>query len=75
VFTRLRRKLKAMRLKCEPDRARNTFCCSNFRRRKMMKTPDYVRRSVNAVNTILGAVECGWTAAWLGPLIQLTISA
>jgi len=43
-----------------------------------MKTPDYVRGRVNAVNSIfiscsnqLGAVESGWTAGWFGPVISV----
>lgn len=43
-----------------------------------MKTPDYVRGRVNAVNGIfiscsnqLGAVESGWTAAWFGPVVSV----
>ncbi|HEX4810042.1 MAG TPA: MFS transporter [Bryobacteraceae bacterium] len=43
-----------------------------------MKTPDYVRGRVNAVNNIfiscsnqLGAVESGWTAAWFGPVASV----
>lgn len=43
-----------------------------------MKTPDYVRGRVNAVNSIfiscsnqLGAVESGWTAGWFGPVVSV----
>jgi MFS family permease len=43
-----------------------------------MKTPDYVRGRVNAVNSIfiscsnqLGAVESGWTAGWFGPVASV----
>ena len=43
-----------------------------------MKTPDYVRGRVNAVNNIfiscsnqLGAVESGWTAGWFGPVASV----
>ena len=43
-----------------------------------MKTPDYVRGRVNAINSIfiscsnqLGAVESGWTAGWFGPVVSV----
>jgi MFS family permease len=43
-----------------------------------MKTPDYVRGRVNAVNSIfiscsnqLGAMESGWTAGWFGPVASV----
>ena len=43
-----------------------------------IKTPDYVRGRVNAINSIfiscsnqLGAVESGWTAGWFGPVVSV----